>query len=316
MTVHTLEARPGVVRGRFNRDFAPAIAVDSGDTVVFSTLDASWNTAGQDFFGHVPPDLGRDPDLDHGHAMTGPVEIRGARPGQVLEVQIGTLRPAPWGWTVAGPLVDRERQYTGLTDRAGFGWHLDLDRGIARHAGERNIAIPLRPFMGVMGTSPGDAGDLSTAPPRRTGGNLDCRELVAGSTLWLPIEVEGAGFFVGDGHGAQGDGEIGGTGIECPMERVELTFRVRDDMRLDLPRAQTPAGTITMGFGRDLDDAAEQALDGMLRLLGERWGFARAEAAIMASLTVSMRITQTVNGIVGVHALLPPGAFAADSREV
>src|SRR5438105_11776630 len=116
--------------------------------------------------------------------------------------------------------------------------------------------IALRPFMGVMGMPPDEPGVHSTTPPRPTGGNIDCKELVAGSTLFLPIAVPGGLFSVGDGHGVQGDGEVCTTAIECPMERVELGFRLRDDIHLRYPRAHTPAGWITLGFDRDLDEAA------------------------------------------------------------
>jgi acetamidase/formamidase len=144
------------------------------------------------------------------------------------------------------------------------------------------------------------------------GGNLDCRELVAGSILWLPVEVEGALFSVGDGHGTQGDGEIGSTAVECPMEHVELTFRVRKEMRLDAPRAQTPGGLITVGLGSSLDDAARQAIAGMLDYLQETFGLERAEAGVLASLVVDLRVTQVVNRTVGVHAVLPPDAFTVN----
>jgi acetamidase/formamidase len=163
--------------------------------------------------------------------------------------------------------------------------------------------------MGVMGMPPDVPGVLPTAPPRDCGGNIDCKELVAGSTLYLPIAVPGGLFSVGDGHGAQGDGEASGTAIECPMERVNLTFDLHPDLRLRAPRANTPAGWITFGFHEDLDEATIQATDGMLQLLGEQYGLARPEALAIASIVVDLRITQIVNGVRGVHAVLPHGAL-------
>jgi acetamidase/formamidase len=124
--------------------------------------------------------------------------------------------------------------------------------------------------------------------------------------------VDGALFSVGDGHGTQGDGEIGSTAIECPMECVELTFRVRRDLHIDAPRAQTPAGYIVFGLGDDLDDAAERAIAGMLDHLVETIGLTRPECAALAGLIVDLRITQVVNGTVGVHAVLPPDAVRVD----
>ncbi len=308
MTVHHVDVSPETVRGRFNRDLPPVLTIDPGDTVVYQTLDASWGYLGERAFGR-PQQIKPNREIDTGHALTGPVAVGGAEPGDILEVHIGTLTPGRWGWTWAGPQKHRARDYLGLTDEADIAWNIDLDRGVATDSAGRGIQISLHPFMGVMGNCPAEHGDLPTAPPRRVGGNLDCKELVSGSTLWLPVEIEGALFSVGDGHGAQGDGEAGSTGIECPMERVELTLRLRKDMTLEAPRAETPAGTLTLGFGSDLDDAAREALSGMLDYMTERYPLTRAEAGVIASLAVDLHITQVVNGTVGVHALLRPDAF-------
>ncbi|HEX8917282.1 MAG TPA: acetamidase/formamidase family protein [Chloroflexota bacterium] len=309
MTVHHLDAVRGTVHGRFNRSLPPPIEIDPGDTVIYRTIDAGWGRGSQRIQGEPPPDVGRDAELDLGHALTGPISVRGAQAGDVLEVEIKTLRPGRWGWTWAGPMTHLARPYTDLGEETTIGWHLDPNTGMATDAEGRGISVPLHPFMGVMGNAPAEAGDHSTAPPRRVGGNLDCRELVSGSTLWLPIEVDGALFSVGDGHGTQGDGEISGTAIECPMEHVELAFQVRRDMRLSMPRARTLAGIVTFGLGDSLDDAAKQAISGMLDYLEETLSVTRPEAAVLASLTVHLRVTQVVNGVVGVHGLLPPEAF-------
>jgi acetamidase/formamidase len=309
MTTHALEPRRGAVHGRFGASIQPILTIEPGDTVVYRTLDASWGGMGAKWFDEPRPEVGRDPERDRGHALTGPIAVRGAMPGDVLEIRIGEIRPGPWGWTWAGPMENRTRQYSGLEDDAGIGWRIDPDAGTATDIHGYGLTIPLRPFMGVMGNAPAGPDEVPTAPPRRVGGNLDCRELVTGSTLWLPIEVEGALFSVGDGHGAQGDGEIGSTGIECPMERVELTFRLRRDMAIDAPCAETPAGFLTLGFGADLDDATEAALSSMLEHLRRLHGWTRSEAAVLASLAVDLRVTQIVNGTVGVHAVLPPNSY-------
>src|SRR5205823_9759394 len=141
----------------------------------------------------------------------------------------------------------------------GYTWQLDADRMTGHTRDGRSIA--LHPFMGVMGMPPDEPGVHSTPPPRPCGGNMDCKELVAGSTLFLPIPVPGALFSVGDGHAAQGDGEVAGTAIECPMDRVELAFHLRDDFPVSVPTAQTPAGWLTMGIGADLDTATFMALE-------------------------------------------------------
>lgn len=146
-------------------------------------------------------------------------------------------------------------------------------------------------------------------PPRFCGGNIDCKELVEGSILYLPIPVSGGFFSVGDGHALQGDGEVSTQAIECPMDVVDLTFTLEDDFNLSMPRANTPAGWITFGFHEDLDEACFIALEGMLDLMEEFYEFERKEAYTLASLTVNMRITQIVNGTKGVHAILPHDSF-------
>src|SRR5438477_1843029 len=187
-------------------------------------------------------------------------------------------------------------------------WTLDADNMMARN--RLGHISALHPFMGVMGMPPDEPGVQPTAPPRPCGGNIDCKELVAGSTLYLPISVPGALFSVGDGHAVQADGEVSGTAIECPMERVELTFRLNDTLRITTPWANTPAGWLTLGFHEDLNEATYIALQAMLDLLTSRYRMERAEALAMASLLVDMRITQIVNGVRGVHALLPHGAIS------
>jgi acetamidase/formamidase len=163
--------------------------------------------------------------------------------------------------------------------------------------------------MGVMGVAPAEYGTHSTTPPRYCGGNIDCKELVRGSSLFLPISVEGALFSIGDGHALQGDGESSGTAIECPMDVVDITLRVRDDMKLTMPRANTPAGWITFGFNEDLNEAAAVALDEMVMLMQQFYGIQKVEATALASVSVDLRITQVVNGVKGVHAILPHGAI-------
>ena len=164
--------------------------------------------------------------------------------------------------------------------------------------------VLLRPFLGVMGMPPDEPGTHSTIPPRRCGGNLDCKELVSGTTLYLPIEVEGALFSTGDGHAAQGDGEVSGTAIECPMERAELTFSL-SELPVSTPTARTATHWITMGLDEDLDTAALHALNAMLDLLQRELGVSRRDALAYASIHVDLRVTQLVNETKGVHACLP-----------
>ena len=186
-------------------------------------------------------------------------------------------------------------------------WTLDAETMTGTN--EHGHRVALRPFMGVMGMPPNEPGVHSTGPPRTCGGNLDCKELKSGSTLFLPIEVDGGLFSVGDGHALQGDGESCQIAIECPMQQVELKFILRPDMQLTTPRVETADAWMALGLHDDLDEAAIRALDAMLDLLVEHYELDRKYALALASLTVDLRITQMVNGTRGVHAVLRKNAI-------
>ncbi len=241
--------------------------------------------------------------------MCGPIEVRGAKAGRVLEVQIGEVRPGPWGLTLGGGFENGFNERLGLAtgDTCRLVWTLDPGRGVGRD--QHGRVVELRPFPGVLGMPPPEHGVHSTIPPRVWGGNMDCKELVAGSKLYLPIPVDGALFSAGDGHGRQGDGEVSGLAIECPLERLDLTFRVREDLELATPIADTPAGWVTLGFDESLDEATAIALGAMLDLIEREHGLERREALALASLVVDLRVTQVVNRTRGVHAVLPHGAL-------
>ena len=307
---HEIEPVRANLHGHFSTGLAPVLTIDPGDTVVFRTLDGNWGLEAPQPDGRPRRQIEpRDRKLDAGHALCGPVAIRGARPGQTLEVRIEAIEPGEWGWTRSSgwkSLVNNWLDVAG-SDTTWLVWSIDSARRTARD--QHGHEVTIRPFMGVMGMPPAEPGVHSTIPPRAMGGNLDCKELVAGSTLFLPIAVRDALFSTGDGHAAQGDGEVSGLAIECPMNRVELSFFLRDDLEIMGPLAETPAGTITMGVGKDLDEATPMALDAMVRLLSSRLGVTRPEALALASVAVDLRITQVVNQAVGVHAVLPPGAI-------
>jgi acetamidase/formamidase len=310
MATFTIEPERATLHGAFSREFPPVLTIDSGDSVRFRTLDAGWGLEAPEASGEPRRKFEpRDKERDAGHALCGPIALRGAQPGMTLEVQINAVRPGAWGWTAAGGTHRRQmNERLGVAEREGvLIWTLDPDAQTGRD--QYGHVVALRPFMGVMGMPPDAPGMHSTAPPRICGGNIDCKELVAGSTLYLPILTPGALFSVGDGHGVQGDGEVSGTAIECPMERVDLTFRLHEHLHLTTPRAQTPAGWITFGFDADLNEATMIALEAMLDLLGEQYQLERLEALALASLVVDLRVTQIVNGICGVHAVLPPDAI-------
>src|SRR3954469_25532992 len=245
---HFLAPDGRTLHGHFSPTRAPVLTVDPGDTVTFGTLD-SWWSAGPYTGGHFP-DRPRVSQYrpDYGHALTGPVFIRGARPGRTLSVRIDAVVPATWGTTVAGGWPSALNHRYGVeAPGAVHTWTLDPVAMTGRN--QLGHTVALRPFMGVLGMPPAEPGEHSTIPPRVHGGNLDCRDLVAGTTLYLPVPVAEALFSVGDGHARQGDGEVSGTAIECPMDRVELTFDVRPDLPIAAPLAETPAGLVAMGIG-------------------------------------------------------------------
>ena len=309
MTHHRVTPDARTLHGRFSRDLPPVLTVDSGDRVRFTTLDAGWGEFEQaDPFAPATK-FPRDAERDPGHALCGPVFVRGAEPGGVLEVRILAVRPGGWGWSGGGGIPTPLNVRLGLDPPPHFPirWRIDADRGVATDSRGRTIA--LAPFPGVIGLAPAEPGEHATTPPRSVGGNIDCRELVQGSTLFLPIAVPGALLSAGDGHAVQGDGEVGQVALECPLETLELELHVHDGPAPKFPRAETAAGSIAFGFHEDLDEAMALALDNMLDLLVERYDCERKEALAMASLAVSLRVTQVVNRARGVHAILPHGVL-------
>jgi acetamidase/formamidase len=286
--IHEIPLERGHLHGHFSRDLPPILTIDSGDSLRFATLDAGWHSVPEE--QHFP-DL--DPELDGGHALVGPVEVRGARAGATLEVRIDAVEVGTWGITFG--------------DGEGMLWSLDPKAGTGK--GPAGATVRLAPFLGVLGMPPPESGVHSTGPPRRSGGNIDCKELVAGTTLFLPIPVDGALLSAGDGHARQGDGEVSGTAIECPLTRAELTLTLRNDLELETPVARTATAWITFGFDEDLDEAAGGATEAMLDLMERELGVGRREALALASVAVDLRVTQVVNGVKGVHAVLAHDAI-------
>jgi acetamidase/formamidase len=302
---HRLDASPDTVHwGYFDAGLAPLLTVEPGDTVTICTVSGSAEAMPKPPFA-IPPALTaihatKSPKLP-GHICTGPVRVNGARAGQVLEVRIKAIDlHYDWGFTYSAPLkgaLPDDFHETHLM-------HIPLDRERMTGRLPWGLELPLRPFFGVLAVAPPAAwGALSTLPPRRNGGNLDNKELVAGATLYLPIHVDGALFSVGDGHGVQGDGEVCVTAIETGLVGT-FELHVRDDMRLTWPMAETPTHVMTMAFDPDLDQCVVIALRDMIDLIVARTGIAKAEAYALCSLAADLRITQVVNGNKGVHVML------------
>jgi acetamidase/formamidase len=288
------------------------LEIESGDTIAFATLDAGWGLEPPRADGSERKQFEpRDPELDSGHALIGPVVVRGARAGQVLEVGIDSVRVGPFGFTVAGgwPSFLNDALEVADGESVVLAWELDADSALGRDRAGREVR--LSPFLGVLGMPPDEPGIHPTGPPRFCGGNLDCKELVAGTTLFLPITIDGARFSAGDCHALQGDGEVSSTAIECTLERAELTLSVRDDLELTGPVARTADAWITLGLGGSLNEATVDAVNSMLRLMGRELGLERRDALALASVLVDLRITQVVNGVLGVHAVLPHGALGS-----
>jgi acetamidase/formamidase len=308
MATHRLEAGPETVHwGYFDATLKPLITVDPGDEVVISTVSGPASVLPDKNSGLTVPDALREihakvqPKLSGPHIMTGPVAVRGAKAGQVLEVRIKAVDLFyDWGYNMIRPLggaLPDDFERTRLI-------HIPMDR--KRMVGKLpwGLELPLKPFFGVMVVAPPhNWGPVSSPPPRRNGGNIDNKELVAGTTLYLPIHVDGALFSVGDGHGVQGDGEVCITAIETGLVGT-FELHVRNDMSLEWPMAETPTHIMTMAFDPDLDDAVVIALRDMIKLICARTNLSREDAYTLCSLAADLRVTQVVNGSKGIHVML------------
>lgn len=307
MSVHRLDASADTVHwGYFDAALKPLVTVDSGDTVTISTVSGLPNQLPKSGAFAIPPALPAihqnvQQKLGGPHILTGPVAVRGAKAGQVLEVRIKSIDlHYDWGYNAIRPLVgalpDDFKEMRII--------HIPLDRGRMIGKMSWGAEIPLRPFFGIMAVAPPAAwGPVNSPPPRRNGGNLDNKELVAGTTLYLPIFTDGALFSCGDGHGAQGDGEVCITAIETGLIGT-FELHVRSDMSLEWPLAETPTHMITMAFDPDLDDCVVIALRDMIKLICARTGISREDAYTLCSLAADLRVTQVVNGNKGIHCMI------------
>ena len=289
----------------------PALAIESGDTVVLETRDVSDDQITPSSTAVALADI----DWERLYPLAGPIHVAGAAPGDTLAVEILDLTPRDWGWAAIIPGVgllpdDFPNPYLRI---------FDLTRGDVTHLRD-DIAIPIEPFLGTMGVCPVGATRQPVMPPGTFGGNMDTRQLVRGTTLFLPIQVEGGLFSCGDAHAAQGDGEVCVTGIEAPMGAV-LRFTVQKGRRIPAPQFQT-AGPLTprvdsagfygtTGVGPDLYAAAQEAVRAMIAHLVETYDLSAEDAYVLSSLCVDLKISEIVDaGQFIVSAVLPLAIFS------
>jgi acetamidase/formamidase len=288
----------------------PVLTVASGDTVVMQTRDVSDNQISPE---STAADL--DLDWDRVYPLAGPIAVEGAEPGHTLAIEILDLHTLGWGWTAILPGLgllpdDFPDPYLKI---------FDLTAGDVTYLRE-DIAIPIAPFLGTMGVCPAGASEEAVMPPGQFGGNMDTRQLVSGTTLYLPVQVEGALFSCGDAHAAQGDGEVCVTGIESPMYAA-LRFTLDEERTIPAPQYQTAPGPLTpqvdsagfygtTGVGPDLYVVAQEAVRAMIDHLAETYDLSREDAYVLASLAVDLKISEIVDaGQYIVSALLPLAIF-------
>ena len=281
----------------WNHSFPATVRIAPGASLEFEVIDAS---GGQFTPGSAAADVS-GLDFARVNPVTGPVFIDGAEPGDVLKVTLLSFAPSGWGWTANIPgfglLADE------FTESALHIWRYEA-RPLAPALFGRWGKVPLKPFAGTIGVAPAAPGLHSIVPPRRVGGNMDVRDLAEGSELYLPIEVAGALFSVGDTHAAQGDGEVCGTALESPM-RVALQFDLVKQQALAFPRFRTPGPVsrhldvmgydVTTGIGPDLMQAARAAVRSMIDLLTRRQGLPAIDAYLLCSVCGDLRISEIVD---------------------
>ena len=305
----------GPVHYTWDESHEPILEVESGDVIVVQTRDVSDGQVGPDSTADVIEGM----NWEHVYPLNGPISVKNAHPGDVLAVEVLDLHTRGWGWTWIYPGLgllpdDFKSPYLRVFEFAsGSELHFRDD-----------IVVPVDPFLGTMGVCPAGADAVNIMPPSRCGGNMDIRQLTRGTTLYLPVEVEGALFSCGDGHAAQGDGEVCVSAVEAPLYAT-LRLTTQRGKSIAAPEFETPYARqlprdgsgfyATTGVGPDLYGAAQDAVRAMIRHLGDRCGLSREDAYMLASVTVDLKISEIVDG--GqyiVSAFLPLGIFRSAER--
>lgn len=316
MATHTLNPTERTFHGQFSESLEPCLTVSSGDRVSLRTVDVTWGIE-----QHGPPGTPRrrvshdDTARNDGPALVGPIAVEDAEPGDALVVFFEEIVPAEWGWSYAGDSLFNAslNEAVGVKEELLLRWSLDPETGTAES--ERGHALRLHPFLGTVGCTPAGSGWHSGWRPRPTGGNLDCPLITAGTTLVLPVEVDGALLSLGDGHAAQGDGELCGSAIECPMDHVAIRIALRKQQAPTVPRVIATERWGTLGMGETLEQAAHRATREMIDWLEAERDLERAEALTLLSVAGSLRITQLVNGVVGTHLVFDPDVTSVSAEK-
>jgi acetamidase/formamidase len=307
----SLKATPQTVHtGFFDGTIPPVLTINSGDTVNLNTMMLM---DGQLRCGMTLEQLlaTRQSYVDRKvgpHTLTGPIFVKGAEPGDVLEIRIQKLVSANCG---VNTLYPGKMNLGGLPEDFPNGQikTLQLDLQKMETIFAPGIVIPLKPFLGVMGVAPKLGEKRPAAIPDYFGGNIDNKELVAGTTLYLPVNAAGGLFSTGDAHEVQGDGEVNVTAIETAMDEAVLQFVVRKDMKIERPMVETPTHWIATGYHKDLNEAVKIALRDAIQFISKTKGLTPEDAYTLSSLAVDLRVTQIVDGNKGIHAMIPKAIF-------
>ena len=320
--VHVVDSSKETVRlGVFDATLQPIVTIDSGDTVSFPN---TWSHFLNELEPGVP--IGRLAELRISnpgrgpHSIIGPIAVRGAEPGDVVEIRYKRLHPANWGAVFNNPAS----LGTGLLPQdfsQGQIKYVDLDLAAMQGKFAPDINIPLTPFQGTLGVAPPDGffpplspGVTSSVPPGPHGGNLDLRELAERSTLYLPLWQKGALIYTGDSHAVQGDGEISLTALETRMQEVLIEVVLHKQKKFQWPVAETATHWITVGLDKDLNTAMTLAARNAIDFLATRAKLTPADAYALCSIAVSFRVTQVVDIVRGVHAMIPKNLFTGELR--
>ena len=320
--VHVVESNKETVRlGVFDANLPPILTIESGDQVSFPN---TWSHFLNEMQPGVPiarlaelrtSNPGRGP-----HSIIGPIAVKDAEPGDVLEIRYTRLHPTSWGAVFNNPAS----LGTGLLPQdfpQGQVKYIGLDLGAMQGKFAPDIIIPLSPFQGTLGVAPPDGffpplspGVTNSVPPGPHGGNLDLRELAEGSVLYLPVWKPGALLYTGDSHAVQGDGEICLTALETAMEEVLIQVVLHKQKNFQWPVAETPTHWITVGLDKDLNAAMTLAARNAIAFLSTRAGLTPHDAYALCSIAVSFRVTQVVDIVRGVHAMIPKNLFTGELR--